>query len=130
MPSLRYLFSRIRCDNGNALLGFLAVSPVVGLLLVSVLEMACVVWTRELVAEHVRVAVADAAHSGGSATIQQKELAQKLVDEGIQLISMRWSQESVGGGEQLLSATVEVRPPGVALLPALTTTVSATAIKE
>ena len=102
----------------------------VGLLLVSVLEMASVVWTRELVAEHVRASVADASRIGGSATIEQEALAQRLTDEGIQLISMKWSQESIGGGEQLLSATVEVRPPGVALLPALTTTVSASAIKE
>jgi hypothetical protein len=57
-------------------------------------------------------------------------MVQVLRDAGIQLVSLRWNQESLGGGEQLFSATLEIRPRGVALLPTLTTTVSTTAIKE
>ena len=130
VPSLRCLYSRCRIDDGNALLGFLAVAPLVCLLLVSVLEMACVIWTREVVAEQLRMSLASSARVGGSLTRERESMVQVLRDAGIELVSLRWNQESLGGGEQLFSATLEIRPRGVALLPTLTTTVSTTAIKE
>ena len=87
-------------------------------------------WTREVAAEQLRIAVADAARTGGSITQVQAAVVEKIAQNGITLVDQKWAQESLGSGEYLISAAIELRPAGIALLPEMTLTVSAQAIKE
>lgn len=130
MPSHPFRCSGWRADAGNALLSFIAVAPLVALLLIVVLEMSAVVWTREVAAEQLRIAVADAARTGGSITQVQAAVVEKFAQNGITLVDQKWAQETLGSGEYLISAAIELRPAGIALLPEMTVTVSAQAIKE
>lgn len=130
MRLLRFPLKSWSAADGNAVLGFIAVAPLIGLLLVSVIEMSAIVWTREVVAELLRQEVANSARIGGSIASSRLSLSRRLAEQGIETRSSRWTQESLGGGELLLSATLEVRPRGIALLPSLTTTVSSTAVVE
>lgn len=130
MPLHPYRCSGWRADTGNALLSFIAVAPLVALLLIVVLEMSAVVWTREVASEQLRIAVADAARMGGSITQAQATVVENIAQNGITLVDQKWAQESLGFGEYLISAAIELRPAGIALLPEMTVTVSAQAIKE
>ena len=87
-------------------------------------------WTREVAAEQLRIAVADAARTGGSITQAQATVVENIAQNGITLVDQKWAQESLGFGEYLISAAIELRPAGIALLPEMTVTVSAQAIKE
>lgn len=125
--------SSTRCGDseaGNALLSFVAIAPLVALLLVGLVQMAGVVWTREIAAEKLRAAVANAARLGGSASAEFGQLSSDLAGLGIQVRTVRWSQVPMGAGEALYEVTLEVVPAGITLIPNLTTRVSSTAVIE
>ena len=134
MPSLQCRCSRIRAHvaaaDGNALLGFVMLAPLVALLLVGLVQMAAVVWTREIVAERLRDAVAAGAALGGDPGLEFANLSTALGDSGIEVRQVSWSEVSLGAGENLYEVRLEVLPAGVTLIPGLTTTVSTTAVIE
>lgn len=105
-------------------------APLVALLLVGLVQMAAVVWTREIVAERLRDAVAKASALGGDPGLAFSNLSAALSASGIEVQSVRWSEVPLGAGENLYEVRLEVLPAGVTLIPGLTTTVSTTAVIE
>lgn len=120
---------RFRSDSGNAVLGFVAIAPLVSLLLVALVQMAGIVWTREIAAELLRNAVAIAARRGGVATAEYNELVDSLTGLGIQVERVQWSRVSLDG-EDIYEVALQVKPAGITLIPELTTTISTTAVIE
>jgi hypothetical protein len=112
------------------LLGFVMLAPLVALLLVGLVQMAAVVWTREIVAERLRDAVAAGAALGGDPGLEFANLSTALGDSGIEVRQVSWSEVPLGAGENLYEVRLEVLPAGVTLIPGLTTTVSTTAVIE
>ncbi|MEN9711345.1 MAG: hypothetical protein RL441_1337 [Actinomycetota bacterium] len=92
--------------------------------------MAAVVWTREIVAERLRDAVAAGAALGGDPGLEFANLSTALGDSGIEVRQVSWSEVPLGAGENLYEVRLEVLPAGVTLIPGLTTTVSTTAVIE
>ena len=105
-------------------------APLVALILLAVVQMAAVVWTREIVAELLRQSVTGAARLGGNASTAYSELSSNLDSRGIRVQKVTWSEISLGAGEKMFEVTLEVIPPGISLLPNLTTKVSSSVVVE
>ena len=120
---------RFRSESGNAVLGFLAIAPLISLMLVALVQMAGVVWTREIAAELLRNAVALSARRGGNSAIEYSQLADSLTRLGIHIERVQWSRVSLDE-EDIYEVALQVKPAGISLLPRLTTTVSTTAVIE
>ena len=111
------------------MLGFVAIAPLISLMLVALVQMAGVVWTREVAAELLRNAVALSARRGGSAATEYGELADALTRIGIQIERVQWSRVSLNG-EDIYDVSLQLKPAGISLMPGLTTTISTTAVIE
>lgn len=105
-------------------------APLVALLLAGLVQMSAVVWTREIVAERLRAAVARGAALGGDPGAEFGNLSTDLTRRGIEVKSVVWSAVPLGSGEQLYEVRLEVLPAGISMIPGLTTTVSSTAVIE
>lgn len=116
-------------DAGNALLGFAIGAPLIGLLLVTVVEMSGVVWQRELTAELLRRSVSSAARLTGDRAAAAAEFRMAATAAGVQVSSIRWIERPLDGA-RLLDGSVNLRPVGVTLLPGLALELVATAVIE
>ena len=121
--------NRLRSECGNSVLGFVAIAPLVALMLTALVQMAGIVWTREIAAELLRNAVALAARRGGSSATEYGELADALTRIGIQIERVQWSRVSLNG-EDMYDVSLQLKPAGISLMPGLTTTISTTAVIE
>lgn len=111
------------------MLGFATIAPLVSLLLVALVQMASIVWTREIVAEKLRESVANAARRGGSSSSAYAEFSDTLSDLRIPIRHVQWSEVPLAG-ESMYEVTVEIVPPGITLIPGISTSVSASAVIE
>lgn len=116
-------------DAGNALLGFAIGAPLIGLMLVTVVEMSGVVWQRELTAELLRRSVSSAARLGGDQSAAATQFRIAAAAAGLAVSDIRWVERSVEGA-RLLSGNVKLLPVGITLLPGLALELAASSVIE
>lgn len=104
-------------------------APLIGLLLVTVVEMSGVIWTRELTADLLQRAVASAARLDGSQTAANARFQADARAFGLDVDAISWKQRSLHG-KRLLSGVALLRPGGITLLPNLQLRLDSEAVIE